>query len=96
MGVARLSLGGPALPGIMSGGRAAPPTSDMGGAAALLTGLWLGEAGMERPSLGPLLLDCERAPGMGGRRRGAGDAMSARPGGSTARCGVWCWSATVG
>lgn len=54
----------------------------MGGAAALLTGRWCGEAGIESPNRGTFCADfC--APGMGGRRRGAGDAMSERSSGST-------------
>lgn len=48
--------------------------SDMGGAAALLTGRWLGEAGMARPNRGAPA-PCRRAPGMGGRSRGAGEAI---------------------
>lgn len=58
----------------------------MGGAAALLTARWCGEAGIARPKRGTLPPDCDRpAPGMGGRRRGAGEAMSRRSGGSTVR-----------
>ena len=88
MGVAKLSLGACGRPMPM-GGR-----SDMGGAAELLTGLWCGDAGIDSPSRGTLGPDCCRwAPGMGGRRRGAGDAMSERSGGSTLSLVV---SATVG
>lgn len=55
--------------------------SDIGGAAALFTGRAFGEGGIERPSFGTLLPDCWRlAPGIGGRRRGAGEAMSRRSG----------------
>jgi len=83
IGVAIVSLGGPALLGMLRGGSAEPPASDIGGAATLFTGLWLGEAGMDRPNRGTLLPDCDRlpAPGMGGRSSGAGDAMSMRFGG---------------
>lgn len=66
----------------------------MGGAAALFTGLWLGDAGIAKPNLGTLLPDCERpAPGIGGRRSGAGEAISARSGGLRESCGL---SATLG
>jgi hypothetical protein len=45
----------------------------------LFTGRAFGEGGIERPSFGTLLPDCWRlAPGIGGRRRGAGEAMSIR------------------
>ena len=88
IGVARLSLGG-CLLGIASGGRA--EFSDMGGAALLFTGLAFGEAGMASPSLGTLLPDAVLpAPGIGGRSNGAGDAISARSGGSTARFELGC------
>lgn len=81
MGVAKLSFGGCWRGGIDSGGRA-DVLEAIGGAAALLTGRALGEGGIERPSLGTLLPDCWRlAPGIGGRRRGAGEAMSTRSGG---------------
>ena len=90
MGVARLSLGG-CLLGIANGGRA--EVSDMGGAAELLTGLWLGDAGMARPNRGTLLPDCDLpAPGMGGRSNGTGDAMSDRSGAP----GLFFESATLG
>jgi len=87
MGVAKLSFGGCCLPGIASGGSA--DGCDNGGAAALLMGRWLGEAGMAKPSLGTLFPDCDRfPPGTGGRRRGAGEAcMLARFGGLRERCG---------
>jgi hypothetical protein len=53
--------------------------SDIGGAAALFTGRAFGEGGIERPSFGTRLPDWWRlAPGIGGRRRGAGEAMSIR------------------
>jgi hypothetical protein len=75
MGVARLNLGGWAL-GIDNGGSAG--LSSIGGAAALLTGLWLGDAGIARPSRGSLFADPARpAPGTGGRSSGTGDAILA-------------------
>lgn len=43
--------------------------------ASFVTGRWFGEGGMERPRAGGPLLP-GRAPGMGGRRRGAGADMS--------------------
>lgn len=49
------------------------------------TGLACGEGGIERPRRGVRLPLCERAPGMGGRRRGAGDDMA---GGEEAEDGV--------
>ena len=56
--------------------------SAIGGAAVLFTGRAFGAGGIERPSFGTLLPDCWRlAPGIGGRRRGAGEAMSRRSGG---------------
>lgn len=70
-----------------------------GGAALLLTGLWLGEAGIARPRLGTFPRDCWRWPGIGGRSIGAGEDMSKRDGGSTAPGGRRSWSccaATVG
>lgn len=77
------------MPGMESGG-SADVFCDIGGAAELLMGLWLGEAGMARPSLGTLFPDCDRpAPGTGGRRRGAGEAMLARFGGLRERDGGW-------
>ena len=93
MGVARLSFGGCCLCGMESGGIA--EFSDMGGAAALLTGRWWGDAGMARPSRGTLLPLCWRpAPGTGGRRRGAGEAMLERSAaGSSERL---LFSATMG
>jgi hypothetical protein len=95
IGVARLSFGG-CLLGIANGGRA--EFSDMGGAAALLTGLWFGDAGMARPNRGTLLPDCDLpAPGMGGRSNGAGDAMSYRSGASTeSLSSLFLGSATLG
>lgn len=70
-----------------SGGRP-DGLSDIGGAAALFTGRAFGEGGMERPSLGTLLPDCWRLePGIGGRRRGAGEAISRRSGGGYATMG---------
>lgn len=42
--------------------------------ASFVTGRWFGEGGMERPRDGGPLLP-GRAPGMGGRRRGAGADM---------------------
>lgn len=67
-----------------SGGRAV--FSDIGGAAVLFTGLWLGEAGIARPKRGTLLPDCCRPwPGIGGRNRGAGEAMFDRSFGSSER-----------
>lgn len=80
IGVARLSFGG-AWRGICNGGRGICIGGgmlgiDMGGAAALLTGLWLGEAGIARPSRGILFALCCLLPAIGGRRSGAGDAMS--------------------
>lgn len=60
MGVTTLSFGG--------WGRDCP-------FASFVTGRWLGEGGMERPSEGGPRRP-GRAPGMGGRRRGAGADMS--------------------
>ena len=78
IGVARLSFGGCWRGGIDNGGR--PEVfKDIGGAALLFSGRAFGEGGIERPSFGTLLPDCWRlAPGIGGRRRGAGEAMSIR------------------
>lgn len=75
MGVARLSLGGWRL-GIDSGG-SAKLLAGIAGAALLLTGRWLGEAGIDRPSLGTLLF--------GGLNSGAGEAISVRSGGGSPR-----------
>lgn len=76
MGVARLSFGGCCRVGMVRAGFATDVLLAMAGAAALLTGLWAGEAGMARPSLGIRLPDCARpAPGTGGRRNGTGEAM---------------------
>lgn len=65
-GVTTLSLGGWGRP------------CGMGGAmlpfASFATGRWFGEGGIDRPSDGGPLLP-GRAPGMGGRRRGAGADM---------------------
>ena len=85
IGVARLSLGGCLLElGIARGGSA--EFSDIGGAAVLFTGLWLGEAGIASPNRGTLAPDCDLAPpGIGGRSSGAGEAISVRSGGSTLR-----------
>ena len=56
--------------------------SDSGGAAALFTGRWAGDAGIARPSRGTLFAEFPLfAPGIGGRKSGAGDAMSTRSGG---------------
>lgn len=83
IGVARLSLGG-CLVGIAKGGRA--EFSDIGGAAALLTGRAFGEAGIANPNRGTLFPEDDLpAPGIGGLSNGAGDAMSVRSGGSTVR-----------
>lgn len=87
--MARLSFGG-CLLGIANGGRA--ELSDIGGAAALFTGLWFGDAGIASPSRGTLLPDCDRpAPGMGGRSNGAGEAMSVRSGVSTGSLSLSSW-----
>lgn len=92
MGVARLSFGGACLVGMESGGMAG--LFNMGGAAALLTGRWLADDGIARPSRGTLPADCCRAaPGMGGRSSGAGEDMIARSA-SVEREGLS--SATVG
>lgn len=66
MGVARCRIG--------SGGRddTAPPAPT---AAMPPTGLTLGDGGIARPSRGVRVPLLERAPGMAGRRRGAGDDM---------------------
>lgn len=65
--------------------------SDMGGAAALLTGLWFGDAGMDSPRRGILFAELPLlAPGIGGRSSGAGDAMSTRSGGGCATIGYAC------
>lgn len=64
MGVANDNFGG-ACRGISRGGTA----------CEFMTGLWLGDAGIARPSFGirvPLLF---RPPGIGGRSKGAGDAI---------------------
>lgn len=74
IGVARLSFGGPAL-GMESGGR--PTLLAMGGAAPLLTGLWLGDAGMASPRRGTLLAEPCRPPGTGGCRSGTPEAIVA-------------------
>lgn len=66
---------------------------DMGGAAVLLTGRWLGEDGIARPSRGTLPPCWRPAPGMGGRRSGAGEDMMAR---STSAARELSWSATMG
>ena len=72
IGVARLSFGG-CLWGIANGGSA--EFSDMGGAAVLFTGLWLGDAGIASPNRGTFGPDGDfPAPGMGGRSNGAGEA----------------------
>ena len=94
IGVARLSLGGPCRPGICKGGMGDIPLGFwfIGGAAALLTGLWFGEAGIARPSRGTLGEAVRLPPGIGGLRSGAGDAISVRSGGSRVR---W-WVATIG
>lgn len=42
----------------------------------LVTGRTLGEGGMERPSLGVLDAEFVLEPGIGGRRRGAGEDMA--------------------
>lgn len=76
MGVARLSFGGAWRAGMDNGGTAA--SFVIGGAAALLTGRWLGDEGIARPSRGTLPPCWRPAPGMGGRRSGAGEDMMAR------------------
>lgn len=43
--------------------------------APLVTGRTLGEGGMERPRRGVREAELEREPGIGGRRRGAGEDM---------------------
>lgn len=83
IGVAKLSFGG-CFEGICKGGRA--EFSDIGGAAAELTGRAFGEAGIANPNRGTLLPEPGLPPpGMGGLSNGAGDAMSVRSGGSTVR-----------
>ena len=85
IGVANCSFGG-CFEGICSGGRA--EFSDIGGAAALLTGRWAGDTGIASPNRGTLGPEpALPAPGMGGLSNGAGDAMSVRSGGSTVRVG---------
>lgn len=91
MGVARLNFGGGWRAGMDSGGIAA--MFDMGGAAALLTGRWLGDEGIARPSRGTLPPCWRPAPGMGGRRSGAGEDMMAR---STSAAREELSSATMG
>lgn len=44
--------------------------------APLVTGRTFGEGGMERPSLGVLDAEFDLEPGIGGRRRGAGEDMA--------------------
>lgn len=114
MGVARLNFGGLGLPPAPScnGGTAAPsppgpalpPGMLSGGAAALLTGLWLGLAGIASPKRGTLFPLCDRWPGMGGRSKGTGEAMLDRSGVKGMRAGLvggccssWgsCWEATM-
>lgn len=92
IGVARLSFGGPCLVFVLSvSDGIAAEFSDIGGAAALLTGLWFGEAGIARPSRGTLFAEFPLlAPGIGGRRSGAGDAISTRSGGCWATIGYLC------
>lgn len=94
IGVARLSFGGCLLGlGIAKGGNA--EFSDIGGAAALFTGLWFGEAGMASPNRGTFVPDgVLPPPGIGGRSNGAGEAMSERSGGATLR--LEFGSATLG
>lgn len=95
IGVARLSFGSCRL-GMTKGGRPEEgDCCDKGGAATLLTGLWLGDAGMAKPRRGTLGPDCDFPPGMGGLSRGAGEAMFDRSTGSTARR-EWLLSATLG
>lgn len=65
MGVARRSCGGIGRPSV--------GTASL---APFTTGLALGDAGMERPRRGVRLPLWARPPGMGGRRRGAGDDMA--------------------
>lgn len=82
---------GGCLLGIDSGGSAEP--SDTGGAAAELTGLWFGAAGIAKPKRGTLFPKAVLpAPGTGGLSNGAGEAMSPRSGGFAVRFG----SATLG
>lgn len=87
MGVAKLSFGGPCLPGMAKakGGNLEDGCGICGG-AGLSTGLWLGEAGIASPSLGSFWPDCARPPGTGGRRSGTEDAMFAPLGGSSGEC----------
>jgi hypothetical protein len=68
MGVTRLSVGGPGLRGCGAFNVGMPSL------APFVTGLALGDGGIERPSRGGPLPP-GRAPGIGGRRRGAGDDM---------------------
>lgn len=58
MGVAKDSFGGCCLVGMDNGGSA--EFSDIGGAAALFTGRWPGDAGIANPSRGTLLPGCWR------------------------------------
>ena len=51
-------------------------------------GRWFGDAGIDSPNRGTLGVDpALPAPGMGGLNNGAGEAISARSGGSTVRFG---------
>jgi len=86
IGVATLNFGGCCLPGIDRGGKL-DMVSLIGGAAALLTGLCPGLAGIAKPNRGSLLPCADRPPpGIGGRSKGAGLAMVERvPGGSSVR-----------
>ena len=85
-------------------GPALPPGMLRGGAAAPLTGLWLGLAGIASPKRGTLFPLCDRWPGMGGRSKGTGEAMLDRSGVKGMRAGLvggccssWgsCWEATM-
>ena len=88
IGVARLSFGGPCLPGMdkAKGGNLEDENGTCGG-TELSTGRWFGEAGIASPSLGSFWPPCDRPPGMGGLRSGTGEAMSAPLGGLNGVCG---------
>ena len=65
----------------------------------LITGRTLGDGGIERPRRGGREAEFEREPGMGGRRRGAGEDMAGGGGVEESEGVEWCGGsleATVG
>lgn len=69
MGVASLNAGGAGL------GEGRWRGCTCGGALLSDTGFWLGEGGMASPSRGVRAPFMRFPPGMGGRRRGAGEEL---------------------